>query len=202
MRRFSARFSRLVASLVGGGVLSLLLAPALSTNAMAVGMPQMDFKNPLVMAQVIWVLIIFFCFFLAVKYFSIPQIEHVVHNRRSKIDGDMDSARQAKAQADKAVEALNKTRREAAAEAQTKIDSIIQETRVASAKQMQELQARLDNEMREAETRIVEARNGALKQVDQMAKDVAQSLLKQLLKEDVQGEIVNNKVQQVLTAKS
>ncbi|CAI3935617.1 FoF1-type ATP synthase [Commensalibacter communis] len=202
MRRFSARFSRLVASLVAGGALSILLAPALSTNAMAAGMPQMDFKNPLVMAQVIWVLIIFFCLFLAVKYFSIPQIEQVIHNRRSKIDGDMDSARQAKAQADKAVEALNKTRSEAAAEAQAKIDSIIQETRVSSAKQMQELQARLDNETREAETRIVEARNGALKQVDQMAKDVAQSLLKQLLKEDVQGDLINKTVQQVLTAKS
>lgn len=198
MRRFSARFSRLVASLVAAGA----LAPALSTNAMAAGMPQMDFKNPLVVAQFAWVLIIFFCLFLAVKYFSIPQIEQVIHNRRSKIDGDMDSARQAKAQADKAVEALNKTRNEAATEAQAKIDTIIQETRASSAKQMQELQARLDKEMHEAETRIVQARDSALKQVDQMAKDVAQSLVKQLLSEDVNDQIVNNKVQQILTVKS
>ncbi|CAI3940513.1 hypothetical protein [Commensalibacter papalotli (ex Botero et al. 2024)] len=202
MRRFSVRFPRLVASLVGGVALSILLAPALSTNAMAAGMPQMDFKNPLVIAQIGWVLVIFFCLYLAVKYFSIPQVEQVIHNRRSKIDGDMDSARQAKAQADKAVEALNKTRSEAAAEAQAKIDTIIQETRVSSAKQMQELQARLDNETREAETRIVQARNSALKQVDQMAKDVAQSLVKQLLNEDVKDEIIDNKVQQILSVKS
>lgn len=198
MRRFSARFSRLVASLVVAGA----LAPALSTNAMAAGMPQMEFHNPLVVAQFAWVLIIFFCLFLAVKYFSIPQIEQVIHNRRSKIDGDMDSARQAKAQADKAVEALNKTRSEAATEAQAKIDTIIQETRASSAKQMQELQARLDNEMHEAESRIVQARDSALKQMDQMAKEVAQSLVKQLLNEDVSDQVIHNKVQQILTVKS
>ena len=114
MRRFSVFCSRLVASLVAGGLLTSVLA----TNARAAGMPQMDFKNPLVMGQFFWVLIIFFCLFLVVKFFSVPQVEKVISYRRSKINHDLTSARQAKSQADKAVAALNKTRHDAALEAQ------------------------------------------------------------------------------------
>ncbi|MDI2091153.1 F0F1 ATP synthase subunit B family protein [Commensalibacter oyaizuii] len=202
MRRFSACYSRLVASLVAGGTLSLLLAPVMATNARAAGMPQMEFNNPLVIAQFGWVLIIFFALFLAIKYFSVPQIESVIEHRRSKLDEDMQSARQAKAQADRAVEALNKTRSEAAMQSQAKIDAIIQDTRAAATKQMHELQARLDQETREAEARILKARNSALSQVDLMAKDVAQTLVKQLLNEEVDNQIVSNKVTQILTAKS
>lgn len=199
MRRFSVFFTRLVASLVAGGAASLLFAPVLATNASAAGMPQMDFKNPLVIGQFFWVLIIFFCLFLVVKYFSIPQVEQVIHNRRTKIDQDLDSARQAKSQADKAVEALNRTRHDTALEAQQHIDSILQETKAASAERLQTLQAQLDQELRDAEQRIAQSRATALSQVDQMAKEVAQLLVKRMLNEDVEASVFDRKISQLVS---
>lgn len=198
MRRFSVFFTRLVASLVAGGCASVLLAPLLATNARAAGMPQMDFKNPLVTGQSFWVLIIFFCLLLAVRHFSIPQVERVLSNRRTKIDQDLNSARQAKAQADKAVAALNETRHDAALEAQKHVDTILQETKADSAKKMQALQVKLDQEMRESEGRVVEARNKALTQVDEMAKEVTHLLVKQMLNEDVDSAIVDQKVSRLV----
>lgn len=202
MRRFSVFSTRLVASLVAGGCASILLAPLLATNARAAGMPQMDFKNPLVTGQFFWVLIIFFCLFLVVRRFSIPQVERVIAHRRTKINQDLNSARQAKAQADKAVAALNKTRHEAALEAQKHVDTILQETKANSSKKMQELQAKLDQEMRDTEGRIVEARNKALTQVDQMAKEVTHLLVKQMLNEDVDGAIIDQKINRFIPSSS
>lgn len=202
MRRFSVFFTRLAASLVAGGCASLLLAPVFATNARAAGMPQMDFKNPLIMGQFFWVLIIFFCLFLVVKYFSIPQVENVISYRRSKIDQDLNSARQAKAQADKAVAALNKTRHDAALEAQRHVDAILQETKADSAKKMQELQGKLDQEMKITEKRIIEARNKALTQVDQMSKEVAYLLVKKMLNEEIDSGVIDQKIRQFVPSSS
>lgn len=202
MRRFSASFFRLAASLVAGGCLSLLLASVTATNAMAAGMPQMDFSNSLVLAQAPWLLVIFFILFLTVKGIALPRVENVLVNRRQRIDQDLESARQAKAQADKAVENLIKSRNEAAAEAQANIDNIINQSRAAANKKLREVTARLDQEMQQSENRIAAARNDALKQIDQISKEAAQTLLQQLLGENIDQTILDKKIHQVITAKS
>ncbi|CAK7192789.1 ATP synthase subunit b [Commensalibacter sp. Nvir] len=199
MRRFSAHSIHLLASLITGGSFGIAFAFTVSSNALAAGMPQMEFSNPLVTAQFIWVLVIFFILFLFVKFFSIPQVEHILNNRQSKINEDMVSARNAKAQADKAVQALDKTRHQASIEAQAKIDSILQESRQNSVKLMQDMQDTLNKEIQESETHIEEAQKLSLAHIDQVAADVANTIIRRLLNEETDQQLLKEKINKAVS---
>ena len=69
-------------------------------------------------------------------------------------------------------------------------------------KSMQELQVKLDQEMKDTEKRITEARNKALTQVDQMAKEVAYLLVKKMLNEDIDSKVVDQKISQLVLSSS
>jgi F-type H+-transporting ATPase subunit b len=54
--------------------------------------------------QLIWLAIIFTLFYLALTYLVLPRIEAVLKERKGKIDGDLQSARDAQRDADKEAE--------------------------------------------------------------------------------------------------
>ena len=66
-------------------------------------MPQLDFSNPLTIAQVVWMAIIFGLLYYILARYALPQVAEVLEGRASRIAVDLDSARAAKAQADAAV---------------------------------------------------------------------------------------------------
>ena len=61
---------------------ALFLLPSL---AMAEGMPQLDFANPLTTWQVVWGAIIFVLFYLAVSRWGLPMITHIFLSDPSSI---------------------------------------------------------------------------------------------------------------------
>ncbi|AOX17879.1 F0F1 ATP synthase subunit B family protein [Kozakia baliensis] len=164
---------------------SLAIALALGSvpkGAWAAGMPQLDFTNPLLIGQIIWGAIIFAAFYIILKVSALPRIERVLTHRRNRIEGDLDIARRARDDADRAVDELRRARHEAAAQAQANIDRVVQEARTAAEAQTHEMNRRLNDDIAAAETRIAQARRDALASLPNVATDTAQALISKLLR--------------------
>ena len=67
------------------------------------GMPQLNFGHPLVVAQVVWLLIIFGLLYVVMERVALPGVARVLEERRRRIDGDLEAAQAAKARADEAM---------------------------------------------------------------------------------------------------
>ncbi|NHO52677.1 hypothetical protein GOB87_01690 [Acetobacter estunensis] len=162
------------------GVASLPLLVAAAPGAHAAGMPQLDFRNPLLTGQVVWGAGIFLFFYLALRGWALPRVGTVLENRSQRINGDLDQAHQAKADADAAVRDLNQTKKAAAAEAQAHLDSVLAAEKKAAADRLAQLGAKLETEIAAAEAGVAKERAQALQSLRPIAGDVAEALVRRL----------------------
>lgn len=158
-----------------------LLAPLLLPGAaMAQGMPQLDFKNPLTTSQVVWGAIIFVLFYLLLSRWGLPRVGEVLEMRASTIARDLDAARGAKTGADSAVAELNEAIRLAQAGAQAEINRAIDAAKASAAAQAARLNERLEAQLASAERQIAAARAAALGALRQVATETASVLIDRL----------------------
>jgi F-type H+-transporting ATPase subunit b len=154
---------------------------AVSTGAMAgEGMPQLDFANPLTVAQVVWGAIIFFVLYLLLSRWALPQVSSVLEMREGRINADLDTARAAKVRADSAIAELTVATQRARAEAQAAINTAIDLAKQAAAAQSAELNAKLEAQIAGAEERIGQARASALGALRQVATETAHTVIGRL----------------------
>ena len=83
---------RIAALALAGGIIPSI--------AMAAGMPQLDFANPLTISQVIWGAIIFIVLYIVLSRFALPRVGEVLEARASHIARDLEAARASKEKAD------------------------------------------------------------------------------------------------------
>ncbi len=143
-------------------------------------MPQLDFANPLTISQVVWMFIIFGALYAALRFWALPQVGGVIEMREQRILADLDSARLAKEEADRAAAEIAERSRSASAEAQAELARA-----VAAAKAEAEQKSRADNEqleqqLAEAEQRIAAARKQAMGALRQVATEAATSVVSRL----------------------
>jgi F-type H+-transporting ATPase subunit b len=131
-------------------------------SARAQGMPQLEFGNPLLVAQVIWGAVIFAVFYFAVSRRGLPKVSAILAMREQTIGDDLEQARLAKDKADRAIADLNEARRRAYAESQTALNEATTKAKADAAEQAATLNARLDRQLKESEAQIAAARNQAL----------------------------------------
>jgi F-type H+-transporting ATPase subunit b len=155
----------------------LLMFPA---AAMAAGMPQLDFANPLTTAQVVWGAIIFVVLYILLSRGGLPQVASVLEERAARISADLDAAREAKAKADADAAQSKAAYEQARAEAQTAINKAVNEAKEAAAKQAEVLNARLEQQLREAEAQIAQARASAMSAVRQVSTETAAMVVARL----------------------
>ena len=163
-------------------------------RAMAAGMPQLDFANPLTKWQVIWGALIFILLYLMLSRSALPGVASVLEQRRSRIDGDLEAAREAKSEADRAVEMLRQERRDAAAKAQANLDRVIAEARAQALVRNQEMNARLEAELAAAEAQIGAERERAMSSVRTIATDTAQLLVERVTGQPADRRLVESHV--------
>ena len=143
-------------------------------------MPQLDFSNPLTIAQVVWMAIIFGVLYYVLARYTLPQVAEVVDARASRIAADLDSARAAKAQSDAATAEVNEAGRRASAEAQAAIAGAVARVKAEAQEQSRAADERLSQQIAEAEGRIAEARRVAMGAVREVARDTAGALVARL----------------------
>jgi len=160
----------------------LLLAAflLLPTAAMAEGMPQLDFANPLTARQLIWGAVIFIAFYIVAKGSALPRVASVLEERANHIARDLQNAQQAKDKSDKAAQEVAAATAKARAEAQASINAALDKVKADSAAQAAALNARLEKQLQESEAAIAEARSVAMSALRQVATDAAATVVTRL----------------------
>jgi F-type H+-transporting ATPase subunit b len=139
-------------------------------------MPQLQFSNPLLVAQVIWGAIIFAAFYWLVSRRALPQVDAVLEKRAQTIGAELDAARQSKQAADRAVAELTQARKRAYAESQAAIADATAKAKQQAADRAAEVNARLDRQLAESEARIGEARRTAMESLQSLATGTAEAV--------------------------
>ena len=144
------------------------------------GMPQLRLNDPLLVAQVVWLLIIFGLTYFILDNYALPRVAEVLEDRRRRIAADLDSAREAKAAADSAIAAHREATAKARSEAQAAIASAVQQAQAEAAQRAEVLNARLNEQIAGAEARIAAARDQAMGALRQVATETAEALVTRL----------------------
>lgn len=156
------------------------LGMALPATAMAAGMPQLDFANPLTTSQVVWGVIIFGVLYVLASRFALPRVATVLEERANHIAHDLTTAQRAKTQADLAVAEVVESTAKARAESQAAINAALDEAKAEAAKMAVTMNQRLEKQLAEAETRIAAARAAAMGALRQVATETAGTIVARL----------------------
>ncbi|WP_439596178.1 F0F1 ATP synthase subunit B family protein [Falsiroseomonas sp.] len=143
-------------------------------------MPQLDFGNPLMIAQIVWLLIIFGVLYFVLSAYALPRVAEVLEDRRRRIEGDLEAAQAAKAEADAAIAAHRDATAQARAEAQAAIAAAMQSATAEAAQRSEALAARLAEQVAAAEARIAAARDSAMGALRQVSTETAEALMQRL----------------------
>lgn len=165
-------FRRIAPLVLAGGLL-----PA---SAMAAGMPQLDFANPLTISQVVWGAIIFIVLYLILSRFALPKVGEVLEARASHIARDLEAARASKEKADAGMAEATQAIAKARAEAQAAVNAALDEAKAAASAQAETLNAQLDARLHAAEAQIGQARTQAMGALRQVASETATEVVVRL----------------------
>ncbi len=155
----------------------LLMLPA---AAMAEGMPQMDFKNPLTTSQVVWGTIIFVVLYILASRFALPKVAAVLEERAAHIARDLQTAQASKTKADAGMAEATAAIAKARGEAQTAINAALDAAKGAAAEQSAALNDRLEKQLHDAETQIGQARAQAMSALREVATETAATVVARL----------------------
>jgi F-type H+-transporting ATPase subunit b len=155
----------------------LLVLPA---AAMAEGMPQLDFRTPLTVSQVVWGAIIFVVLYILLARTGLPLVSSVLEERATKIAKDLDEAREAKASADAGMREAEQATAKAHAQSQAAINAALNDAKQAAAAQAEELNARLEKQLQDSEAQIAQARGSAMSVLRQVATETAATVVTRL----------------------
>ncbi len=160
--------------------LAVLALPSLPAAALAAGMPQLDFANPLTLDQVGWGAVIFLIFFLLCWLWGLPQVSRVLDQRAGAIAADLGAAQSVKVEADTAVRDMTETTARARAESQAAINAAVDKAKQETAGRAAALDAQLEARLQESEQRIAAARGAAVGAVRSVATEAASALIARL----------------------
>ena len=176
----------------------LLMLPA---AAMAEGMPQLDFKTPLTLSQVVWGAIIFIVLYILLSRTGLPMVASVLEERAAKIAKDLDEARAAKASADAGMAQAEQATAKARSESQAAINTALEEAKKAAAAQAEVLNARLEKQLQDSETQIGQARASAMSALRQVATETAATVVTRLTGTAPDADRLNNAIGSALSAR-
>ncbi|MEO0450308.1 MAG: hypothetical protein AAFZ74_08350 [Pseudomonadota bacterium] len=156
-------------------MLAIILAADAASDAKGAVFPPFDpWHFP---SQVFWLVVLFGTLYIVLSRFILPSIGSTLERRESTIASDLDEAARLNDEAldaQKAVEVsiakAHAKARETADKARAKIDKEI-------AAETSKVDAEVDKKLAEAETRISALRTDAMKNVESIASDAAESLI-------------------------
>jgi F-type H+-transporting ATPase subunit b len=145
------------------------------------GMPQLRFGDPLLQAQVVWLLVLFLLLYVLMSGFALPRVARVLEARRKRIDGDLDAARAAKDRADAAMAEHRAATARARAEAQAAVAAALAQAQEAVAARTDAANARLAAQIEAAEARIGAARDTAMGALRNVSADTAEAVVARII---------------------
>jgi F-type H+-transporting ATPase subunit b len=145
------------------------------------GMPQLRFNDPMMLAQIIWLLIIFALLYVLMSGIALPRMAGVLEARRQRIEGDLDAARAAKDRADAALAEHQSATARARAEAQAAVAAAVNKAQEEIAVKNEALNARLGQQIEAAERQIAAARDAAMGALRQVSTETAEAVVARVI---------------------
>lgn len=143
-------------------------------------MPQIEQINTYA-SQVFWLVISFAALFFILRAVALPKIQTALEARREKIEGDLDKASSLKREAEDILAEYDASVAGARTEAQAIVRQVSDDMKSKAATEQQAIGKRLADEIREAEGRILRARDDALANIQPVSAEVAQTAVERLI---------------------
>lgn len=143
-------------------------------------MPQLDFANPLMTSTLVWLFIIFGLLYFVLKTYALPQVASLLEHRAERIRADLDAAQAAQAQGEAALAELRAATDKARAEARAAVATAMAEAQAKAAADAEAINARLAQQVNDAEARVRDARDVAMGALREVANTTAQAMLSRL----------------------
>ena len=131
-------------------------------------------------SQVFWLLVFFGITFFVIGKGMVPKVMDTVATRDGQIAADLAAAKAARDAADEQEEAWRVKENENRAAAQAIVAKAKEEGARKSETKLKAAQTRIDKKLVDAEARIAEARTAALAEVESVAVEAAQDIVKTL----------------------
>ena len=131
--------------------------------------------------QLIWLVVTFGILYLLMVYVALPRIGAVIEARAGQIAKDLAAADQLRRETEEAIAAYEQALAEAKQKAHAIVDEGRNKLKAETAAERAKLDAELGNKSAEAEARIVQAKNSAMREVNAVAADVAADIVRQLI---------------------
>ena len=182
MSKSSGRIVALLAGALAFAVPGITMAAATESVP---GMPQLAFghaeQGRLLVAQVVWLLIIFGLLYWLVKNVGLPKVAEVLDERRQRIEGDLEAAQRMKEDADAAIVAQREATAKARSEAQASVAAAVQAAEAETQARSDALNAKHAAQIAEAEERIARARAAAMGALREVASETTAAVVAKLV---------------------
>jgi len=169
--------------------------------AMAAGMPQLNFGNPLTISQVVWGALIFIVLYILLSRVALPKVGEVLEERAHHIARDLETAQAAKARADAGMADAAEATARARADAQAAVNAALETAKQQAAAQAETLNARLDKQLHDAEAQIAQARVSAMGALRQVATETADTVVTRLTGASPDRQRLGQAIGSALTAR-
>ena len=154
---------KLALSLIG----MTISTPVFAAGDSSGGLPQLDFSTwP---TQIVWLVISFALAFVLMQRVVTPRIAAVLEERHTRLDDDMQMARQATDEAENLRMTFEKKLAEARSEATDRTRASLAEAQAEAEKKNNAAAKRISTRLDKAEARIREARDAAMKELGDVA---------------------------------
>ncbi len=161
-------------------------------------MPQIAQLADTYASQIFWMLIFFGLTFFVIGRGMVPKVMETVAMRDKQISDDLAAAQAAQDAAEDQEEAWRVRENENRAAAQALISGAKSDSAAKSEKKIVSAQKRLDKKLDEAEARIAEARASAMKEVEGVAAEATQDIVKRLAGAKVTKAVASKAVKEAL----
>lgn len=160
-----------------------------------VGFPPFDVT--MFAPQLIWLALSFTVLYLLMSRIALPRIADIIEERGDRIKRDLGTAERLKSETEKALSAYE----QALADARGNANEIAKQTRDKLGSEVDAERARVDAEINtkvaDAEARILQTRRSALDSVNEIAGDVAGTLVEKLIGTSATADEVKAAVDQI-----
>ncbi|NDW06179.1 F0F1 ATP synthase subunit B [Jiella pacifica] len=131
-------------------------------------------------SQILWLAITFGVFYWLLKTVIMPRIGGILENRRDRIALDLEAAERMRSDADEAQAAYEQELTAARNRAHAIATDARESAKADAEKERKRLDAELNDKLDAAQARIAEVKRGALAEVDQIARDVTDTILREV----------------------
>lgn len=157
------------------------------------GLPQLDFTT--YSRQIFWMFIFFVLLYIIFAKKTLPEISNTIENRKNHIQADLEAAEKLTADADNVHDTYQEGLVAAQNAASQTIQDIESKMKAKAEKAMNDFRARSDDELNNAEERIIAAKQAAMGEMNRIVTEVTAEAVEKILGTSPDVSAVKNTVE-------